>query len=40
MAGQIWVTNTLGGYMYSDNLSRRCCAWRCSRWSSSVSSLT
>ena len=22
MAGQIWVTNSLGGYMYSDNLSR------------------
>lgn len=22
MAGQIWVTNTLGGYMYSDNLSK------------------
>jgi len=22
MAGQIWVTNTLGGFMYSDNLSR------------------
>ena len=21
MAGQLWVTNTLGGYMYSDNLS-------------------
>lgn len=22
MAGQLWVTNTLGGYMYSDNLSK------------------
>lgn len=22
MAGQIWVTNSLGGYMYSDNLSK------------------
>lgn len=22
MAGQVWVTNTLGGYMYSDNLSK------------------
>ncbi|MFK7941815.1 MAG: N4-gp56 family major capsid protein [Paracoccaceae bacterium] len=23
MAGQLWVTNTLGGYMYSDRLSKR-----------------
>lgn len=23
MAGQLWVTNTLGGYMYSDQLSKR-----------------
>ena len=22
MAGQIWVTNSLGGYMYSDQLSK------------------
>jgi len=22
MAGQVWVTNSLGGYMYSDNLSK------------------
>jgi hypothetical protein len=22
MAGQIWVTNSLGGYMYSDSLSQ------------------
>lgn len=22
MAGQIWVTNSLGGYMYSDALSK------------------
>ncbi|MCK0507913.1 hypothetical protein [Aromatoleum anaerobium] len=22
MAGQLWVTNSLGGYMYSDNLSQ------------------
>lgn len=21
MAGQLWLTNTLGGYMYSDELS-------------------
>jgi hypothetical protein len=22
MAGQVWATNTLGRYMYSDNLSK------------------
>ncbi len=22
MTGQVWVTNSLGGYMYSDKLSR------------------
>jgi hypothetical protein len=22
MAGQLWVTNSLGGYMYSDRLSK------------------
>lgn len=22
MAGQLWVTNSLGGYMYSDSLSQ------------------
>jgi hypothetical protein len=23
MSGQIWATNSLGGYMYSDNLSKK-----------------
>jgi hypothetical protein len=23
MAGQLWVTNSLGGFMYSDNLSAK-----------------
>lgn len=22
MSGQVWATNSLGGYMYSDNLSK------------------
>jgi len=23
MSGQVWVVNSLGGYMYSDNLSKK-----------------